>query len=84
MIEILNTKFESSLNSKSQAPSLNSKSQAPNYKQYQMIKILNSKHYDLEERTYRFAEKCRDFVKKSPRTIANIEYGKQLIRSSGS
>lgn len=50
-----------------------------------MEKTQNTNKYrDLEERTYRFAEKCRDFVKKLPRTIANIEYGKQLIRSSGS
>lgn len=40
--------------------------------------------YDLEERTYKFAKRCRDFVKKLPKTIANIEYGKQLIKSSGS
>jgi len=40
--------------------------------------------FDLEERTYLFAESCRDFVKKLPRTISNIEYGRQLIRSSGS
>ena len=40
--------------------------------------------YVLEERTYKFAKKCRDFVNKLPKTIANIEYGKQLIRSSGS
>jgi len=38
----------------------------------------------LEERTYLFAESCREFVKKLPRTISNIEYGRQLIRSSGS
>jgi len=50
-----------------------------------MIEIQNSKPaYDLEERTARFAERCRDFVKKLPRTIANVEYGRQLIRSSGS
>jgi len=49
-----------------------------------MIKIQNSKHYDLEERTFKFAKKCRDFVRKLLRTIANIEYGKQLIRASGS
>lgn len=49
-----------------------------------MIKIPNSKQYDLEDRTYRFARDSRDFVKKLPRTIANIEYGKQLINSSGS
>ncbi len=49
-----------------------------------MTKIQNSKQYDLEERTFQFAKQCRDFVKKLPRTISNIEYGKQLIRSSGS
>lgn len=49
-----------------------------------MIKKQNSKKYDLEERTLRFAKRCRDYVKKLPRTISNIEYGKQLIRSSGS
>jgi four helix bundle protein len=49
-----------------------------------MTKITNSKQYDLEERTARFAERCRDFIKKLPRNIHNIEYGKQLIRSSGS
>ncbi|MBA3047825.1 four helix bundle protein [Patescibacteria group bacterium] len=42
------------------------------------------KQYDLEDRTFEFAKRCRDFVKKIPRTISNIEYGKQLIRSSGS
>ena len=49
-----------------------------------MTEIQNSKHYDLEERTAVFAEKCRSFVKKLPHTISNIEDGKQLIRSSGS
>jgi len=49
-----------------------------------MTKIKNSKQYDLEERTLRFAGKIRDFIKKLPKTIGNIEDGKQLIRSSGS
>ena len=49
-----------------------------------MNKIQNSKQYDLEDRTFTFAKKCRDYVKKLPRTISNIEYGSQLIRSSGS
>lgn len=40
--------------------------------------------YDLEERTFQFAKSVRFFVKKLPRTIANIEDGKQLIKSSGS
>jgi hypothetical protein len=46
-----------------------------------MTEALNSKRYDLEERTFEFARRCRDFVKQLPRTLANIEYGKQLIRS---
>lgn len=46
--------------------------------------MANYKHYDLEERTAKFAERIRDFVGKLPRTSANAEYGKQLIRSSGS
>lgn len=49
-----------------------------------MTKRKNTKQYDLEERTYNFAKRCRDFVAKLPKTIANIEYGKQLIKSSGS
>ena len=40
--------------------------------------------YDLEDRTMKFAMRCRDFVKTLPRSLANHEYSKQLIRSSGS
>jgi four helix bundle protein len=50
-----------------------------------MTKTQNPKpQYDLEERTFLFAKRCRDYVKKLPRAISNIEYGKQLVRSSGS
>lgn len=50
-----------------------------------MEKAQNTNKYrDLEERTYKFAERCRDFVKKLPKTVPNFEYGKQLVRSSGS
>ena len=49
-----------------------------------MTEIRNSKQYDLEDRTFAFAKRCRGFVKKLHKTIANIEDGKQLIRSSGS
>lgn len=44
----------------------------------------NSKRYDLEERTLQFAQQCREYVKKLLKTLSNMEYGKQLIRSSGS
>jgi four helix bundle protein len=49
-----------------------------------MDKNQNTKQYDLEDRTLEFARKVRAFVKKIPRTIGNIEDGKQVIRSSGS
>jgi four helix bundle protein len=44
----------------------------------------SEKPYDLEERTFQFAKAVRAFLKTIPRTLANIEDGKQLIRSSGS
>lgn len=40
--------------------------------------------YDLEERTFTFAQNVRAFFKLLTRTIANNEDGKQVIRSSGS
>ena len=43
-----------------------------------------SKQYDLEDRTLSFATNVRLFVKTIRKTIANIEDGKQLIKSSGS
>ncbi len=49
-----------------------------------MTEIQNTKQYDLEDRTFSYAKRARNFVKIIPRTIATIEDGKQLIRSSGS
>jgi four helix bundle protein len=49
-----------------------------------MTENQNSKPYDLEERTFQFAKAVRIFVKTLPKTIANIEDGKQLIKASGS
>lgn len=49
-----------------------------------MIKSSNSKIYDLEERTTKFAKNCRDFVNKLPKSITNNEYARQLARSSSS
>ena len=50
-----------------------------------MIEKPNTKPiYDLEERTFQFAKTVRLFVKALPRTLANIEDGKQLIKASGS
>ncbi len=44
----------------------------------------SEKVYDLEERTFQFSKNVRLFVKTLPKTIANIEDGKQVIRASGS
>jgi four helix bundle protein len=49
-----------------------------------MDKAQNPKPYDLGERTKRFAMRVREYVKDLPKTLANIEDGKQLIRASGS
>ena len=40
--------------------------------------------YDLEERIFAFAKNVRNHVKKIDKSFWNIEYLKQLIRSSGS
>ena len=40
--------------------------------------------YDLEDRTLKFARDVRRLVRKLPKTAANVEDGKQVIRSSGS
>jgi|SRR3989338_7831431 len=42
------------------------------------------KQYDLEERSLQFAKDARCFIRKLPRTISNIEDGKQLARATGS
>ncbi len=39
--------------------------------------------YDLEERTYQFAGKVRNFVKNLPGTTANVEDGYSSFRFSG-
>ncbi len=44
----------------------------------------NSKQYDLEDRTFNFAQRVRTLVKKLTKSMGNIEDGKQVIRSSGS
>ena len=50
-----------------------------------MTEIQNSKPvYDLEERTHQFAKAVGLFVKTLPKSIANIEDGKQVVKASGS
>jgi four helix bundle protein len=44
----------------------------------------SGKPYELEERTFVIARDVRRLLKQVPRTVANIEDGRQLIRASGS
>ena len=43
-----------------------------------------AKPRDLEDRTFRFAESIRSFVRQLPRTISNVEDVRQSVRASGS
>jgi four helix bundle protein len=49
-----------------------------------MNKIVISKQYNLEERTLQFAKNVALYVQQLPKNISNLEYGKQVVRSSGS
>jgi four helix bundle protein len=49
-----------------------------------MTQTSAARHYDLEDRTFAFAKRCRIFVKTLARTVCNQEDGRQLVRSSGS
>ena len=40
--------------------------------------------YDLEERTFSFVKRVIAFVSRLPRSMPNIEIGRQLVRSAGS
>lgn len=42
------------------------------------------RRYDLEQRSEEFARRVGAFVNRLPRTITNVEYGKQLVRASAS
>jgi four helix bundle protein len=43
-----------------------------------------ARQYDVEDRRLLFAQNARSFVKKMPKTLANLEDAKQLVRASGS
>jgi four helix bundle protein len=63
---------------------INSNIEALNSKQISNSNTRNSKNYDLEIRTLNFAKLVREFIKRIPRTMSNLEDGPQLVRSSGS
>jgi four helix bundle protein len=47
-------------------------------------KKFQTNQYDLEERTFIFAKHIRALAKQIPKTVANIEDTKQVVRASGS
>jgi four helix bundle protein len=48
------------------------------------MKESRTNQYDLEDRTFIFAQNVRAFAKQISKTIANVEDIKQLVRASGS
>lgn len=77
------SKFDTIILEKHKEPNSKYETNKENIKSETKIMEQN-KQYNLEERSYIFARDVRELVKKIPRTIANIEDGKQLVRSSGS
>jgi four helix bundle protein len=63
---------------------INTNIELRNPKQIRITKTENPKQYDLEDRTLKFAQNVRDFIKQLNKSIANIEDGSQLVRASGS
>jgi four helix bundle protein len=49
-----------------------------------MVGEQGRKRYDLEDRTFAFAQNVRAFAKRLPKTLSNAVDVRQLIRSSGS
>ena len=49
-----------------------------------MTEIKGPKQYDLEARTLTFAKAVIAFISAVPKTVANVEIVKQIVRSSGS
>ena len=48
------------------------------------MKDTRTNQYDLEDRTFIFAKDVRAFAKQIPKTLANLEDTKQVVRASGS
>ena len=48
------------------------------------MKEYHTGQYDLEDRTFDFAKNVRAFAKQLPKTLANMEDIKQVVRASGS
>ena len=63
---------------------LNPKSETLNSKQIRITKSQEQKPFDLGDWTLRFARVAGIYVKNLPDNLGNVEYGRQLIRASGS
>jgi four helix bundle protein len=48
------------------------------------MKESRTGQYDLEDRTFTFARDVRMFAKQIPKTLANVEDTKQVVKASGS
>ena len=48
------------------------------------MEVTKTKVYDLEERIFQFANRINEYVDQLPKSVSNIENGKQLVRSGGS
>ena len=46
--------------------------------------VGNSRRYDLEGRTLEFAQDVVRFINRIPKSLTNVEIGKQLVRAAGS
>ena len=49
-----------------------------------MTEIKNSKQYDLEDRTLNFTKNVIRLINEIPKSLANGEISRQLVRSAGS
>jgi four helix bundle protein len=58
--------------------------ESPNAEERREPRAGTRKEFDLEDRTFEFARRVRAFLRRIPRTKANLKDGDQLIGSSGS
>lgn len=49
-----------------------------------IMHVTQSKKFDLDERTAKFARECRELLQNIPKTVLNEDDIRQLVRSSGS
>ncbi len=50
----------------------------------QMMVERKTTQYNLESRTFKYSRSVIEYIKKLPKSLTNLEIGKQLVRSAGS